>query len=157
MTTHTTRMKKQIRTTLLAVTLFCAAFTQYVQAQDVDQELATFTQQVQSAYNKEDFAALQSFYTSDATLVTREGASISGAEAIGAFWAEQFKEDDLTLTLTQTLVSWSDANYGYLAKGVYQANGSSAKGEAITISGTYGNVMLKQNGAWKIYRSHLGE
>lgn len=154
---YTTMMKKQIRTTLLAVALLCAAFTQHAQAQDVDQELAAFSKQFEAAFNKEDHVTLQSFYTTDAIRVAKDGTSITGAEAIGAFLAEQFKGADLTLTLTQTLVSWSDANHAYITKGAYQAKGVNVQGAPMAFSGTYSNIMLKENGAWKISRSHLSE
>lgn len=154
---NTTTMKKHIRFSLLFAGLLCAAFTCSLQAQDVDKELAAFAQQFQDAYNKEDHATLQTFYTADATRVAKDGTSITGAENIGAFWAAQFKGADATLSLAQTLVSWSDANYAYVTKGTYQVTGTTANGDKINLSGTYSNIMSKQNGAWKIAKSVLGD
>lgn len=148
-------MIKYIRFKLFFAAFLSAAFTCPLQAQDVDKEMATFAQQFQDAYNKEDHATLQTYYTADAVRVASDGTSITGAGNIGAFWAAQFKDADLTLSLTQTLVSWSDANYAYVAKGTYQVTGATAKGDKINLSGTYSNIMSKQDGAWKIVKSML--
>jgi ketosteroid isomerase-like protein len=137
--------------------LLIGAFCSNLNAQDVDKALAAFTQQFQDAYNKEDHAALQTFYTADAVRVDREGKSITGAEQIGAFWAEQFKGADATLSLVQTLVSWSDANHAYTAKGTYKVTGTTSKGDKFDLSGSYTNIMLQQNGVWKIAKSVLSE
>jgi ketosteroid isomerase-like protein len=150
-------MKKatQIRSCIAA--LLCLTLATAAQAQDVDKALAAFTQQFQDAYNKEDHATLQTLYTADAVRVDREGNSITGAEQIGAFWAAQFEGADVTLSLAQTLVSWSDANHAYLAKGTYRVIGKTAKGDKLDFSGTYTNIMLQQDGAWKIAKSVLSE
>jgi|GEM_PF-1873173 len=87
----------------------------------------------------------------------QDGTSITGAEQIGAFWATQFKGADVTLGLTQTLVSWSDANHAYLAKGTYRVTGATVQGDTIDFSGAYTNIMLQQNGVWKIAKSVSGE
>lgn len=150
-------MKKHIRFYLFFATLLYAALTPTLNAQDVDKEFAAFTQRFQDAYNKEDHAAIQTFYTADAVRVAKDDTSITGAEAIGAFWAAQFKDNDATLALTQTLVSWSDANHAYVAKGTYKVTGVTAKGGTINLSGAYTNIMLQQNGAWKIAKSVLSD
>ena len=142
---------------LFLAALLCAALSPSMQAQDVDKELAAFAQLFQDTYNKEDHATLQTFYTADATRVAKDGTSITGAANIGAFWAAQFKDADLTLSLTQTLVSWSDANHAYVTKGTYQVTGATVKGDKINLSGTYSNIMLQQNGAWKIAHSALND
>ncbi|MCC6461370.1 MAG: nuclear transport factor 2 family protein [Saprospiraceae bacterium] len=149
---------KQFSIRFFFAAFLCAAFApSLLHAQDVDKELAAFAQQFQDAYNKEDAAALQAFYTDDAVRVAKDGSSISGAANIGAFWAAQFQGADATLTLTQSLVSWSDANHAYIAKGTYQVTGTTAKGDAFSLSGGYSNIMLQQNGAWKISHSALIE
>jgi ketosteroid isomerase-like protein len=94
-------------------------------------------------------------YTTDATRVAKDGSSTVGAAAIGAYWAAQFKAADATLALTPTLVSWSDANHAYIAKGTYQVTGVTTKGDKINVSGTYSNIMLKENEVWKIAKSVL--
>jgi ketosteroid isomerase-like protein len=150
-------MKKQRFRTLFFATLFGAVFMPALRAQDVDQEMAAFAKQFQETYNKEDHATLKTYYTDDAVRIALDGSTINGAAAIGAFWEAQFKGADLTLVLTQELVSWSDFNHAYVAKGSYRATGTSASGEPIDISGHYSNIMLKQNGVWKISKSSLLE
>lgn len=150
-------MKKVIQSSLFFVALLCAAFTTSLNAQDVDKEMAAFAQQFQDAYNKEDHATLKTFYTADAVRVAKDGTSITGAEAIGAFWAEQFKGADATLTLKQSSVVWKDASHAYVATGTYHVTGVTVKGDKINLSGTYTNTMLKENGAWKMTKSVLSE
>ena len=137
--------------------LCCAAFTSTLNAQDLDQEMVAFAQQFQDAYNKEDHATLKTFYTDDAKRLAKDGTAITGAEAIGAFWAEQFKGSDATLTLKQQSVGWKDNLHAYVASGTYHVSGTTVKGDKFEISGKYINTMLKQNGVWKIAESALGE
>jgi len=148
-------MKKQIKFSPLFAALLFAAFTPTLYAQDVDKEMHAFAQQFQEAYNKEDHAALKTFYADDAVRVAQDGSSITGAEAIRAFWEAQFKATDARLTLQQQLVSWSDFNHAYVSKGTYHVKGASASGEKIDVSGKYSNIMLQVNGAWKISKSEL--
>lgn len=150
-------MKKVIQSSLFFAALLCAAFTPSLNAQDVDKEMAAFAQQFQDTYNKEDHATLKTFYTADATRVARDGTSITGAEAIGAFWAEQFKGADATLALKQASVVWKDVSHAYVSTGTYHVTGTTVKGDKISLSGTYTNTMLKENGTWKIAKSVLSE
>ncbi len=148
-------MKKQIKLNFFFAALLFAAFTSASYAQDVDKEMAAFAQQFQDAYNKEDHATLKTFYTTDAKRVAKDGSTITGAEAIGAFWEAQFKGTDATLVLTQQSVAWKDVLHAYVASGTYHVTGVSAKGDKIDISGKYANTMLKVDGAWKISESTL--
>jgi ketosteroid isomerase-like protein len=135
--------------------LFCAAFTPMLNAQDVDKEMAAFAQQFQDAYNKEDHAALKTFYAADAKRIAKDGSAINGADAIAAFWEAQFKGSDATLALVQESVVWKDNVHAYVTHGTYHVTGVSAKGDKIDISGKYANTMLKVDGAWKITESAL--
>lgn len=148
-------MTKQTQFNLFFTALLCAACTPALIAQDVDKEMTAFAQQFQDAYNKEDHATLKTFYTDDAVRFAQDGTSITGAEAIGAFWEAQFKGADVTLVLQQQSVGWSDFNHAYIAKGTYHVKGLSAKGDNIDFSGKYSNIMLQVNGAWKITKSML--
>ncbi len=150
-------MKKLIQSSLFFAGLLCAAFTTSLNAQDVDKEMEAFAKGFQDAYNKEDHVTLKTFYTADAVRVAKDGTSITGAEAIGAFWAEQFKGSDATLTLEQTSVVWKDVLHAYVASGTYHVAGVTVKGDKINLSGTYTNTMLKENGAWKMAKSVLSE
>lgn len=148
-------MRKHIQCSLFFTALLCAAFTPVLNAQDVDKEMAAFVQQFQDAYNKEDHATLKTFYTDDATRVAKDGTSITGAAAIGAFWEAQFKGADATLALTLQSVVWKDNVHAYVANGTYHVTGTSAEGAKIDASGKYANTMLRVNGAWKISESML--
>lgn len=148
-------MKKQIKFSLFFAALFCAAFTPVLNAQDVDKDMAAFTQRFQEAYNKEDHATLKTYYTADAVRVAADGTTITGADAIGAFWEAQFKGADVTLVLTPQSVVWKDNVHAYVASGSYHVTGTSANGEKIDVSGKYTNTMLQENGAWKIARTML--
>lgn len=138
-------------------TLLCAACATALNAQDIDKEMASFAQQFQDAYNKEDHASLKNFYTADATRVAADGSTITGAEAIGAFWEAQFKGADATLALKQTSVVWKDVSHAYVTSGTYHVSGVNAKGDKFEISGSYTNTMLKENGVWKMSKSVLSE
>lgn len=150
-------MKKLIQSSLFFAVFLCAAISTSLNAQDVDKEMEVFAKGFQDAYNKEDHATLKTFYTADATRVARDGTSITGAEAIGAFWAEQFKGADATLTLKPTSVVWKDASHAYIATGTYHVTGATVKGDKLDLSGTYTNTMIKENGAWKMAKSVLSE
>lgn len=141
----------------LFAALWAITSTTTLNAQDVDKEMAAFAQQFQDAYNKEDHATLKTFYTDDAKRVAQDGSTISGAEAIRVFWETQFQGADVTLVLTPQNVAWRDFLHAYVASGTYQVTGTTAKGEAINLSGKYANTMLKVNGAWKISESVLSE
>ena len=108
-------MKKIMQCSLVFAVLLCAGFTTTLSAQDVDKEMADFANRFQDAYNKEDHATLKTFYTADAVRVGSDGTSITGADAIGAFWAEQFKGSDATLALKQATVAWKDVCHCYVS------------------------------------------
>jgi ketosteroid isomerase-like protein len=149
-------MKKTSQIRCLLAAFLCLLLSTASQAQD-DAVFAAFAQQFQDAFNKEDHAALQALYTPDAVRVDREGKTITGAEQIGAFWAEQFKNTDMILSLHQTSVSWSDAEHAFVAKGTYRVAGTTVGGDKLDFSGSYQNTMLEKEGVWKIAKSVLGE
>lgn len=148
-------MKKCTQSSLFLAVLFCTAFTSSVFAQDIDQEMVTFAQGFQDAYNQEDHAALKAFYTDDAVRVAQDGSTISGAEAIRVYLETQFKGSDATLTLRQESVNWSDFNHAYVSKGTFHVKGTSINGDRIDVSGKYSNVMIQVNGTWKMSKSFL--
>ncbi len=150
-------MKKTLLFHCFSAAFLGLAFSATAQSQDPEKELAAFAQQFQDTYNREDHATLQTYYTADAVRVAQDGTSISGAEQIAAYYAGQFKGADVSLTIVQTGVHWSDAQHAYVTKGTYRVSGTSAKGDKIEVAGSYSNVMLWKDGAWKIDRSVLGE
>lgn len=54
------------------------------------------------AYNRHDGEALASVYAQDAQLMMHGAPMITGREAIGSFWAEDFQEDNPLTVLTVT-------------------------------------------------------
>lgn len=149
-------MKKYLSFYLFAcIALLCVLCPAHLNAQDVEHEMASFAASFQDTYNKEDHAGLKNFYTADAKRVAKDGSTLSGADAIGAFWEAQFKGADATLVLTQQSVVWKDNVHAYVSSGTYRVTGTTAKGEKIDTSGKYANTMLKVNGAWKIAESVL--
>jgi ketosteroid isomerase-like protein len=143
--------------------LFCAALicatlaTVAVQAQDVDNEMAVFVQQFQEAYNRKDHTTLQTLYTDYAVRLAKDGTKIPDTASVGGpFVPAPFNDADVTLVLTLTRISWSNASHTYIIKGTYRAKGVNARGRKIKFSGAYTHTMIKENGRWKIAKSVLG-
>jgi len=150
-------MKKLIHFSHLIFALMLSGFTTTLMAQDVSEEMKTFVQQFQDAYNKEDHNALRQLYTADAKSPGSQGAVLTGQDAIAAYWEARFKGTDAVLTLQQDRTDWSDLNHAYVAKGTYKLVGVTAKGDKVDISGKYANTMVKTDGAWKIAEATLPE
>jgi ketosteroid isomerase-like protein len=118
--------------------------------ESIEEDLRAFAKQYQDAFNKEDYATLQTYWTNDAVRVAKNGSTTTGAEAIGALLAKQFENENATLTSTVTLISWSDAEYAYVLKSTFQLTGVNTKGEKIDIAGTGTRIMRKESGVWRI-------
>jgi len=137
--------------------LLCLAGSS-LQAQSVNDELElqAFTRRFMAAYNAQDHAAIGKMYTDDAVRIDQAGKQIEGAEKIAAFFAEQFRNNNATLLLKHTGISWSDAEHAWVAKGNYEVYGKTIVYDiAIDITGSYANAMQKKNGEWKIAKSVL--
>ena len=138
--------------------LLCLAGSS-LQAQSVNDELElqAFTRRFMAAYNAQDHAAIGKMYTDDAVRIDQAGKQIEGAEKIASFFAEQFRNNNATLLLKHTGISWSDAEHAWVAKGNYEVYGKTIVYDiAIDITGSYANAMQKKNGEWKIAKSVLG-
>lgn len=69
---------------------------------------------------------------------------------------EQFRNNNVTLLLKQTGISWSDAEHAWVAKGNYEVYGKTYVYDIdIDITGSYANTMQKKDGEWKIAKSVL--
>ena len=141
------------RAAIAFLLLFCTTFATVTYGQDTDKELLAFAQKYQEAYNKEDHATLKTFYTTDARRIAQD--TIVGAEAIRTQLEAQFKSADATIQIVQEKVSWSDFNHAFVSSGTYHLKGKNTAGKAIDFVGKFSNVMLKQNGIWKISTSFL--
>lgn len=67
-----------------------------------DADIQVLAERWTEAYNRHDAAALAAVYAPDAQLMMHGAPTISGREAIGAFWAEDFEEDNPLTLLTVT-------------------------------------------------------
>ena len=141
------------RVAMAFLLLFCVDFATVTYGQDTDKELFAFAQKYQDAYNKEDHATLKTFYTADAQRIAQD--TIIGAEAISTQLAAQFKSTDATIQIVQEKVSWSDFNHAFTSSGTYHLKGKNTAGKDIDFVGKFSNVMLKENGVWKIAKSFL--
>jgi uncharacterized protein (TIGR02246 family) len=138
-------------------TLFCLAGSS-LQAQSVNDELElqAFTRRFMAAYNAQDHAAIGKMYTDDAVRIDQQGKQIVGAENIANYFAEQFRNNNATLLLKHTGISWSDAEHAWVAKGNYEVYGKTIVYDIpINIVGSYANAMQKKDGEWKIAKSVL--
>lgn len=132
--------------------------TVLLQAQSVNDEvdMHTFARKFMAAYNSDDHATLQKMYTPDAVRIDQAGKEIKGADNIAAYFADQFLKNNATLLLKQTELVWADAEHALVAKGTYEIYGKTNVYDIpIDVTGQYANVMLKQNGEWKIAKSML--
>ena len=132
--------------------------TVLLQAQSVNDEvdMHTFARKFMAAYNAGDHAALGEMYTADAVRFDQAGKEIKGADNIAAYFADQFLKNNATLLLKHTELVWAHAEHAWVARGTYEIYGKTNVYDIpIDVAGQYANVMLKQNGEWKIAKSML--
>lgn len=147
----------RMKNLLFIATLLCLSASN-MQAQSVNDELElqAFARRFMAAYNEQDHAAIGKMYTDDAVRIDREGKQINGAENIANYFAEQFRNNNTTLLLKHTGISWSDAEHAWVAKGNYEVYGKTIVYDIeIDIVGSYANAMQKKNSEWKIAKSWL--
>jgi len=77
-------------------------FDPYAVDQEIDSAVQTLADRWTQAYNKHDRAALGALYTERARLMMHGAPTIAGRADIGAFWAEDFKENNPLTLLTVT-------------------------------------------------------
>jgi ketosteroid isomerase-like protein len=146
-----------MRIIIPTILLLCLTLvTSNSQAQSASDEKAiqAFTSNYVSAYNAQDIRALQSLYTADAVLVDSTGQKISGADNIGEYFANYFRNRNVTLQLHQKELNWSDYQHAFVASGRFKLSGRTIVYDIpINASGTYSNTMLKIDGNWKISHS----
>lgn len=139
---------------LAAALMVMAAFTNPLKAQDSRKEMVKLAKDFQNSYNKKDVKALQEYYTPDAVRINTDGTTVNGNEAIGAYYANEFKNGVAKVKITvDKTVTESDGSV--TATGTYHATGTSATGEKIEISGKFTNTTVKEDGHWKISKSVL--
>ncbi len=125
------------------------------QAQKYKKEVNSFTKNFQKSYNAKDHAALKDMFVADAVRVNPDGASMTGADLIANNYAEAFTNSDQTVDIkVGTITPVSDTKL--TVTGTYTVTGKvKANGEAINIKGAYDNLVVKENGKWRIMMMKL--
>ncbi|HMO40474.1 MAG TPA: nuclear transport factor 2 family protein [Saprospiraceae bacterium] len=145
-----------MRKLLFLAALLCCTMTLQAQSVNDEVDMHTFARKFMAVYNSNDHAALGKMYTPDALRIDAQGKEIKGADNIVAYFADQFLKNNATLLLKQTELVWADAEQALVAKGTYEIYGKTNVYDIpIDVAGQYANVMLKQNGEWKIAKSML--
>ncbi|MEJ5960814.1 nuclear transport factor 2 family protein [Pedobacter immunditicola] len=123
--------------------------------EQVFKDVRTFVQNFQDAYNKEDASAIQALFTADGTRMMADGKTTKGAENIANDYAENFKNANaaLTLKLSNVLPQFDKS---MIVTGTYQVYGTSLKGDKVSLSGSYDNKLVNENGQWKLAEVKLG-
>ena len=138
---------------LLLLAAFTASFVGTLPGQSSTDEYAmrAFARDFMAAYNRQDIAALQAMYTTDA-VTTSNGAQ--GVEQIGKAFEDRFTREDVTLLVHLIGVTWSDAEYALVVTGTYERFGITIVYDIPFHSkAAYRNTMVQENGQWKIARS----
>lgn len=139
----------------LAAFLFAACITDTLQGQSATDESAmrAFARDFMAAYNRQDIAALQAMFTTDA-VTTSNGAQ--GIEQIGKAFEDRFTREDVTLLVHLIGVTWSDAEHALVVTGTYERFGITFVYDIPFHSkAAYRNIMVQENGQWKIAKSEV--
>ncbi|MFK7776349.1 MAG: ketosteroid isomerase family protein [Saprospiraceae bacterium] len=119
-------------------------------------ELKEFTHNFMASYNKHNVAELKEMYSEYAVRIDQGKNKITGADNIIAFFQQRFFQDNTTLYLKYSSLSWSDAEHAFIAHGTYEMVGKTNVYDIeINTKGTYANTMIKDKGKWKIGKSVL--
>ena len=143
---------------LLLTAFICTTIFNNLQAQTEsdEAEIKAFAQNFMTAYNKQDVEAIQKMYMDDAVRVDTEGNKVEGADKIAAYFKERFIKNNVTLKVSQTNLSWSDAEHAFVASGTYEVKGAQIVYDIkIHDTGKYSNTMIKEKGEWKIAKTVL--
>lgn len=123
--------------------------------EQVFKDVRTLVQNFQDAYNKEDASAIQAMFTADGTRIMADGKTTKGAENIANWYAEAFKNASAALTLKLANVQ-PQFDKSMIATGTYHVFGISSNGDRLSLSGSYNNKLVNENGQWKLAEVKLG-
>ena len=123
--------------------------------EQVFKDVRTLAQNYQDAYNKEDASAIQTMFTADATRVMADGKVTKGAENIRNLYAEDFKNANAAITLKLANLQ-PQFDGSMIATGTYSVYGTSSNGDRLSVSGSYNNKLVNDNGQWKLAEVKLG-
>ncbi|MEO6229146.1 MAG: nuclear transport factor 2 family protein [Ferruginibacter sp.] len=147
-------MKKTIKFSLLFVLATFIAFVNPLKAQDANKEMNAFVKKFENSYNKKDAMAIKAMFTDDAVRTNTDGSVVTGSEAIGAEFTDQFKDNDFKLVITQEKAEMQPDG-SIMASGTYRVTGKSGAGEDVDFSGKYEGTNVKVDGKWKIAKQVL--
>ncbi len=131
---------------LLLLALQCASsFAGTLQGQSVGEEFAMreFARNFMVAYNQQDIPALKAMYT-----------TAGDTNSIIKTFEGQFVRENTTLLVHQIGIRWSDAEHALVAIGTYERFGVTIVYDiSFHTKLAYRNVMIEENGKWKIVKS----
>jgi uncharacterized protein (TIGR02246 family) len=129
--------------------LWSGPFEPYASQDRTDSEVQAIADRWTTAYNKHDRAALESLYTDNALLMMHGAPTYVGRADIGAFWAEDFKENNpLTLLNVTHALEGVDMT---LVHGNYQVVDRS-NGDTLGF-GRFAHIWRSdRNGGWRLDR-----
>jgi uncharacterized protein (TIGR02246 family) len=129
--------------------LWSGAFEPYASQDRTDSEVQAIADRWTMAYNKHDRAALESLYTDNALLMMHGAPTYVGRADIGAFWAEDFKENNpLTLLNVTHALEGVDMT---LVHGNYQVV-DRVNGDTLGF-GRFAHIWRSdRNGGWRLDR-----
>jgi ketosteroid isomerase-like protein len=147
-------MRKSILFSVMVFVAMCSIGVT-AQAQQYKKDVKSFTKSFQKSYNAKDHNALQKMFVSDAVRVNADGTSVTGAEQIAEIYSKSFTNADQIVDIKiGAITPVSDSKL--TVTGTYTVTGKvKASGEAINITGAYDNVVIKENGQWKIVSMKL--
>lgn len=152
------QMKSIMKNFLFPLVLLLTATSLSLQAQSAADESAmqTFAHNFMTAYNEENLDAIGEMYTEYAVRIDKAGRKMTGRDQIAAFFAEQFRDNNATLSLNQLRLTWSDRERAWVASGTFEYFSNASKFDfEVPEMGAYANVMVKDNDHWKIAKSML--
>lgn len=101
-----------------------------------------------TAYNNQNGAAFKALYTRDAMLLAPGTQPLTGAEAIGAFWADRIKGGSRKNHTFEIVSVWADGRYAYQVAR-YTVDVVNEKGEIFKSAGNTVRIFEEQpDGTW---------
>lgn len=143
--------------TFLSLAVFCCC-TVILQAQSAsnEYEMQAFAIHFENAYNQGNLDAIRGMYTEHAVLIDQEGREMNGGDQIAAYFTRQFRDINAILSLHQFELDWSEPENAWVTSGTFEVFSFIGKfGFDFLEVSEYNNVMVQDNGQWKIARSVL--
>ena len=148
-------MKRTIKFTVLLAIAFCIALVNPLNAQNINNDMATLAKKYESAYNRKDVKALKGMYTKDAVRVNPNGITTTGIDAIGDSLTADFKNNKVIKVTIKADKSAKESDGSVTSTGTYHVTGTTKKGEKIDFKGAYTNTIVPEGGKWKIAKMVL--